>query len=66
VIADVREISNYLSCSVQTRSEIVVLIRDADGKILGQIDIDGHEVGAFDTSDEAMLERIASVLAAKW
>ncbi len=66
VIADVRELSNYLSCSVNTRSEIVVLIYTPAGDILGQIDIDGHEVGAFDESDEKMLEGLAAILAARW
>jgi L-methionine (R)-S-oxide reductase len=66
VVDDVRELDNYLACSTQTRSEIVVLIRDTDGKVLGQIDVDGHEVGAFDLSDEEMLERIGSVLAERW
>lgn len=66
VIADVRELSNYLSCSVHTRSEIVVLIYTPQGDILGQIDIDGHEVGAFDESDEKMLEDLAAILAERW
>jgi GAF domain-containing protein len=65
VIADVRELDNYLACSLQTRSEIVVLIREGD-TILGQIDIDGHEVGAFDASDEAMLEDLARLIAERW
>ena len=65
VIEDVRELSNYLACSVQTRSEIVVLIK-RESEILGQIDIDGHTVGAFDSTDEALLERIGSILAARW
>ncbi len=66
VVKDVRELDNYLACSVQTRSEIVVLIRNDAGEILGQIDVDGHEVGAFDASDEAMLEDLASLVAARW
>ncbi|MEQ1932785.1 MAG: GAF domain-containing protein [Fimbriimonadaceae bacterium] len=65
VISDVRALSNYLSCSTQTRSEIVVLIRDGD-RVLGQIDIDGHAVGAFDASDEAMLVGLAEILAERW
>ncbi len=65
VIEDVRELANYLACNTQTRSEIVVLIR-REGQILGQIDIDGHTVGAFDASDEAMLEAMAEVLAERW
>ncbi len=65
VIEDVRELENYLACSIQTRSEIVVLIKD-DSRILGQIDIDGHQVGAFDQSDEKLLESISKILADKW
>jgi len=65
VITDVRELTNYLACSTQTRSEIVVLIRKGDN-ILGQIDIDGHRVGAFDSSDEQLLEDIAAILADRW
>ena len=65
VVEDVRRLDNYLSCSAFTRSEIVVLIRD-ENEVLGQIDIDGHTVGQFDASDEAMLDRVAAVLAARW
>ena len=65
VIIDVRELTNYLACSTQTRSEIVVLIRNGD-TILGQIDIDGHRVGAFDRSDEQLLEDMAAILANRW
>ena len=65
VIVDVRELTNYLSCSAKTRSEIVVLIKDGQ-RILGQIDVDGHEVGAFDRTDEEFLEKIAALLAQRW
>lgn len=65
VIEDVRELDNYLACSLQTRSEIVVLIKDRE-TILGQIDIDGHTVGAFDKSDEEFLESVAEILADRW
>lgn len=67
IIADVRNLDNYLACSLKTRSEIVVLIRDSDtGDILGQIDIDGHIFNAFDASDEAFLEAVAHILAQRW
>jgi L-methionine (R)-S-oxide reductase len=65
VIEDVRELTNYLACSTQTRSEIVVLIRRGE-EILGQIDIDGHSVGAFDNTDEQLLEDIAAILSDSW
>jgi GAF domain-containing protein len=65
VIEDVRELDNYLACSTQTRSEIVVLIRRGN-QVLGQIDIDGHKVGAFDATDEALLEAVARLIAERW
>jgi len=66
VIDDVRNLTNYLACSAKTRSEIVVLIHGKDGSILGQIDIDGHRVGAFDASDEGFLKEVAALLAERW
>lgn len=62
VVDDVTKVENYLACSVETRSEIVVLIRSKD-RILGQIDIDSDRVGAFTPSDEAFLSRVADHLA---
>lgn len=71
VIDDVRELTNYLACSTQTRSEIVVLIykdgiAHSESEIIGQIDIDGHSVGAFDLTDEYMLTELAKIVAARW
>jgi len=66
VIEDVTALDNYLACSLTTKSEIVTLIRDASGAILGQIDIDGHTVGAFDSTDEAFLDALGELLAARW
>lgn len=61
VVADVRTRENYLACSATTRSEIVVLIRSG-GKVLGQIDIDSDQVGAFSASDHGFLRMIAGAL----
>ncbi len=66
IVEDVSKLENYLACSLTTKSEIVVLIRDASGEILGQIDIDGHAVGAFDESDEEFLESGGKLLAERW
>ncbi len=62
VIEDVREVENYLACSINTRSEIVVLIRHG-GEIVGQFDIDSDKVGAFTLEDEALLGELAEVVA---
>lgn len=59
VVEDVRALDNYLACSVGTRSEIVVLIRDG-GDVVGQFDVDSDDAGAFGPADEALLERLAA------
>jgi GAF domain-containing protein len=61
-IPDVREISNYLACSTSTRSELVVLIRTGE-LIHAQIDIDSHEVNAFDDASVTLVQRLADWLA---
>lgn len=60
-IDDVSKVENYLACSTETKSEIVVLVRKHD-EIVAQIDVDGSEVGVFSKEDESMLESIAEKL----
>lgn len=66
VVADVRELENYLACSLETKAEIVVLIRSEHGTILGQIDIDSHTPNRFSAEDERDLEALAAFLANRW
>ncbi|MEM0271906.1 MAG: GAF domain-containing protein [Thermoprotei archaeon] len=61
IVDDVSKDSRYLACFPETKSEIVVpIIRE--GKVLGEIDIDGEEIGAFGPWDKAFLEVLASRL----
>lgn len=55
VVPDVNEESNYLSCSIDTKAEIVVPIFK-DGKNIGQIDIDSHTIDPFTDEDRELLE----------
>jgi len=61
LVEDVRELDNYLACSISTRSELVVLIREGD-RIVGQFDIDSDQRGAFTSEDEALLEELAALI----
>lgn len=65
VVADVTKLDNYLACSVETRSEIVVLIRRGS-EIFGQIDIDSDIVDAFTSEDEALLNSVSDQLARRF
>lgn len=62
VVADVSEVEDYLACSPDVKSELVVLIRAGD-QIFGQIDIDSDEPDAFTEEDEAEIQAIADKLA---
>jgi L-methionine (R)-S-oxide reductase len=64
IVEDVREVENYLACSIHTRSELVVLIRE-DGKIVGQFDIDSDTVGAFTHEDEALLDEVGALVSGR-
>lgn len=55
VVPNVQEQDNYLSCSIDTKAEIVVPIIK-DGKNIGQIDIDSHQLNPFTAEDREMLE----------
>ncbi len=61
-IPDVRACDNYLACSNETSSELVVLIRSGD-VIHGQIDIDSHDVDAFGGDTETEVQKVADYLA---
>ena len=61
VVDDVRADPRYLACSFETRSEIVVPIR-AQGRIVGEIDIDSHAAAAFSAEDRAFVERCAGIV----
>jgi putative methionine-R-sulfoxide reductase with GAF domain len=62
LVADVRQLDNYLACSLHIRSELVVLIHHKD-EIVGQFDIDSDTVGAFTKEDENLLEEISTLIA---
>jgi GAF domain-containing protein len=64
-IPDVTKLTNYLACSTETRSELVVLIRSG-GMIHGQIDIDSHQVDAFGDGVEDEVQLVADFLAAHY
>ena len=61
VIDDVHADPRYLSCSIETKSEIVVPVR-VKGKIVGEIDIDSHTAAAFGPADRALVEECARLV----
>jgi L-methionine (R)-S-oxide reductase len=62
IVPDVNADPRYLACFASTQSEIVVPIFDG-GEVIGEIDIDGSDLDAFDDTDARFLEEIAALLA---
>ena len=61
VVDDVSADPRYLSCSIETKSEIVAPIRVL-GVIVGEIDIDSHTAAAFGSEDRVFVERCAEII----
>jgi GAF domain-containing protein len=61
IVDDVHSDPRYLACSLETRSEIVVPIRVHDA-VVGEIDIDSHDLAAFSSLDREFLERCATIV----
>jgi L-methionine (R)-S-oxide reductase len=61
VVDDVNADPRYLSCSIKTKSEIVVPVY-AHGKVVGEIDIDSHDPAAFGEADRVFLEEAARIV----
>lgn len=58
VVQDVSKETNYLSCSPDVKSEIVVPIFDKKGEIVGELDIDSHYLEPFTSEDREFLEKV--------
>lgn len=61
-VGDVRAVGNYLACNLETRSELVVLIRRG-AAILGQIDVDSDVSGPFSVEEVTAVRQVADALA---
>jgi len=62
VVPDVKKQNNYIACSVNVKSEIVIPIF-VNGKNIGQIDIDSNSLDIFSKKDEEFLEYVCSKVA---
>ena len=62
LVDDVNAESNYISCNINVKSEIVVPIIK-EGVVLGQIDIDSNTIAAFKEQDQLLLEIICKAIA---
>jgi len=61
VVDDVHADPRYLSCSIETKSEIVAPIF-VQGQVVGELDIDSHSPAAFGPDDRQLVEHCARLV----
>ncbi|MEI6274861.1 MAG: GAF domain-containing protein [Prolixibacteraceae bacterium] len=62
IVQDVSQQTNYIACSMDVQSEIVVPVIK-NGQFVAEIDIDSHAFAPFTKEDELFLTSIADQLA---
>jgi L-methionine (R)-S-oxide reductase len=62
VVQDVHEFPGHIACDSRSRSEIVVPLKDSDGKIIGILDVDSKDLASFDEVDARWLEKIVALI----
>jgi L-methionine (R)-S-oxide reductase len=58
VVDDVEAFPGHIACDSRSRSEIVVPVIDAAGRLIAVFDVDSEHLAAFDETDRESLERI--------
>lgn len=61
IVTDVTKHQNYIACDSTARSEIVVPMMKGT-QLIGVLDLDSREVGAYDAVDQEYLERFVQLL----
>lgn len=63
VVPDVEQFPGHIACSSESRSEIVVPIKDAQGDVMAVLDIDSRSLSTFDDDDRRYLEQLVEIIA---
>jgi len=58
LVKDVHAFPGHIACDSRSQSEIVVPVYDSAGQLLAVFDVDSDQPAAFDTVDQAGIERI--------
>lgn len=61
IVADVDAFPGHIACASSTRSEIVLPVRNAAGRLIAVLDIDSNRPAAFDAADA---DGLSAILAA--
>jgi len=62
VVPNVHLFPGHIACDSRSNSEIAVPLRNAEGRVVGVLDVDSTEYDSFDHIDREWLEKIVSLL----
>ena len=62
IVPDVHQFPGHIACDSRSNSEIVVPLKDLNGKIIGVLDVDSKELNSFDEADKEGLEKILTLV----
>ncbi len=61
IVPDVNAFPSHIACDPNSKSEIVVPVFAPDGVLVGVLDVDSDQLGAFDEEDQRGLEKIVAL-----
>lgn len=65
LVDDVDSFPGHIACASSTRSELVIPFYDAQGSLIGVLDIDSDQPAAFDQNDANQLQSLLSAVFAQ-
>jgi L-methionine (R)-S-oxide reductase len=60
LVPDVEAFPGHIACDSRSKSEVVVPVRDGQGKLIAVLDVDSDQPAAFDEVDAEWLEKIVA------
>lgn len=62
IVDDVDQFPGHIACSSESKSEIVIPVRDKNKNIIAVLDVDSDHYASFDRTDEEWLQKIVELL----
>ena len=62
IVGNVDEFPGHIACSSDTKSEIVLPVRNKEGEVAFVLDIDSTSLNVFNTEDQKGLEKIVTII----
>ena len=62
IVPDVNKFPGHVACDNQSKSEIVIPVKDKSCNIVAVLDVDSKALGSFDENDAKYLEQIVELI----